>query len=172
MQRQIARRLIMVGWGVEKGKVWRGNVGWKCGRGVGKRRESEGLERRWNGLAGTFGACPRLILVALVLWRFWCRSLIRGSSCSVLDALERWGRGGAGCRWWLVQEMQRQIARRLFMVGWGVEKGKVWRGNVGWKCGRGVGKRRESEGLERRWRLEVWGGCGAVSRARSALVPD
>ena len=35
------------------------------------------------------------------------------------------------------------------------EKVKVWRENVGWKCARSVGKRRESEALESSWRLEV-----------------
>ena len=43
---------------------------------------------------GGLGSCPRLILVALVLWRVGCRSLIMGSSCSGLDALEWWVEGG------------------------------------------------------------------------------
>ena len=34
-------------------------------------------------------------------------------------------------------------------------RGKVWKGNVGWKCLRSVGKRREREGLERTGRSEV-----------------
>ena len=65
-------------------------------RSLGKRTESVGLERKcrgWKCAAGAGharggpGSCPRPIVVALVLWRNLIRSLIRGSSCSWLDAL-------------------------------------------------------------------------------------
>ena len=38
-----------------------------------------------------------------------------------------------------------------------MEKGKVWRGNVGWKCGRSVGKRRERE-ADGGWKCEAGAG--------------
>ena len=70
----------------------------------------------------------------------------------MLDALERWGQGGGGCRWWrcVIRKCVRSVGKHRENA----EKEKVWRGNVGWTCGRNVGKRRESEGLESRWRLE------------------
>ena len=56
-------------------KLWRAAGGWKC---------EAGAARSWRGP----GACPRLILLARVLWRVGCGSLLRGSSCSGLDPLE------------------------------------------------------------------------------------
>ena len=50
----------------------------------GKERKVGSVRRVQGGL----GSCLRLILVALVLRRFGCRSLIRRSNASVRDALE------------------------------------------------------------------------------------
>ena len=64
-------------------KVWRADGGWKCEAGAGHVR-------------GMFGSCPRLILVAVVLWRFDVGVLLGGVSrkCNsrLLDALQWWAR--------------------------------------------------------------------------------
>ena len=112
-------------------------------------------------------------LVALVLWRFWCRSFIRGSACNVLDALERWGQGGGGCRWWRC--VIRKCVRSEGKHRENAEKEEVRRGNVGWKCGQSVGKRRESEGFGEQMEVgsvrRVQGMVGGMVGAWSALVP-
>ena len=63
---------------------------------------------------------------------------VRRVRCSVLDALERWGQGGVGCRWWLCV-IRKRNGRLLQALAVGRR-----------------GKRRQGEGLERKCRLEVW----------------
>ena len=71
---------------------------------------------------------------------------VRQVRCSVLDALERWGQGGVGCRWWLCV-IRKRNGRLLQALA----------------VGRG-GKRRQGEGLERKCRLEVWEKCWKTQR--------
>ena len=55
--------------------------------------------RSAHGRCG-LGACPRFILLALVFVEVLMSESYQGSTCSVLDALERWCQGGVGCTWW------------------------------------------------------------------------